>query len=290
MIIFTYIFKLSLVVMQGKEIQRLVADYGPATSWHMAVWWMFKTGMWFCMWWEAKLDGAEHTTDHAMRAVMQSSPNSTHHLPLVALVAHKAGYKFDMESQTEYMVNGQKEWEEKVIDDGLPSFNYNSTCSVLTTLGFTPCSWAFFQLTRQQMRNPNFSLAELMQIFLQNSIHVEWVTCFETIATKWLLLANNKLWEYMTESINLKLYLVASECSFNKFNLPEDWTRNVTRLLNVFYHLVEQSIQILENTTAPASDSEIATFFGRFQENTASNVFLQDIMPTLVRAFDIYSQ
>ena len=140
MIIFTYIFKFSLVVMQDEKNNRLVAGCGPATSWHMAVWWMFKTGMWFCMWWDAKLDGAEHNTDDAMHAVMRSSPKPTHERPLVAYVAHKAGYKFDMESQTEYMVNGQKEWDEKVIDDGSPSFNYDSTCGVLTKLGFMPCS------------------------------------------------------------------------------------------------------------------------------------------------------
>ena len=105
---------------------------------------MFKTGMWFCMWWEAKLDGAEHNTDDAMYAVMRRSPNPTHEHPLVASVAHKAGYKFDMVLQTEYMVNGEKKWMEEDIEDGLPSFNYDSMRGVFARYGFTAYLWAFF--------------------------------------------------------------------------------------------------------------------------------------------------
>ena len=276
--------------MQAEEKCRLVAGCGPATSWHMAVWWMFKTGMWFCMWWDAKLDGAEHNTNDAMRAVMQSPPKPTHEHPLVAYVARKAGYQYDIESQTPYMVKGRKEWDDEVIEDGLPSFDYDSMCCVLVMCSFTARLWAFFQLTRQQIINPIFSLAELMQIFLQNSIRVEWVMCFETIATKWLQLANNKLWSDMMDGINLKLYLVACECSFNKFNLLEDWARSVTRLLNVFYNLVVECIRILEDTSTPASKDVIATFFEGFQENPTSNVLSGDVMATLMLAFDIYSQ
>ncbi len=270
--------------MQSEEKRRLVAGYGPATSWHMAVWWMFKTGMWFCMWWEAKLDGAEHTTYDAMHKVMRSSPKSTCVHPLVAHVAHNAGFH----DNTEYKVHGKKEWDPELITTNIPTFNFNSMCQVLATYGFTPCTWAFFQLTHQQVRNPNFSLAYLMQIFLQNSIRVEWVTCFNNIATEWLQHANNPLWRDMMDAINLKLYVIACDCSFNKFNQQHAWTQSVRRLLNVFYHLVEQCIRILKDTTTPASKGSIATFFCEYQETTMSDVLPQDILPTLMEAFENY--